>query len=154
MSCQQNSVMLGHRCWWPKKDCFHINKVPSQSKGSRRYRIPVTYVARILNKNSQHKLYIASDFLKKEKKDHTCPMCSWVFKVIKEKITMFELHEMLNIFQKIILVQYVHEFLPCLPKDFTSTMCSWGKFFSSIFRATMPWTSFVHTYSIKHIAQI
>ena len=26
--------------------------------------------------------------------------------------------------KKIILVQYVHEFLPCLPKDFTSTMCS------------------------------
>ena len=75
----------------------------------------------------KHNPYIASDFLKKEKKDHmhTCPMCSWVFKVIKEKITMFELHEMFNIFQKIILVQYVHEFLSCLPKYHTCAMCSW-----------------------------
>ena len=70
-------------------------------------------------------VWYVHEFLSCLPKDYTCAMCSWVSKVIKEKITMFELHEMLNIFQKIILVQYVHEFLSCLPIYHTCAMCSW-----------------------------
>ena len=116
MSCQQNSVMLGHRCWWPKKDCFHINKVPSQSKGSRRHRTPVTYVARILNKNPwTYCTSISFTFIPLKNKN------SWTYCT---SITF----TLLGIFWKrknYYMTAICSRVFKNLPKDYTCAICSW-----------------------------